>query len=53
MKNLLTSVVAIILMLPVVSMSSGSDRQATQAELDAKCEAARELKLAPEPSRNV
>ena len=48
MKIALTSVIAVSLLFPVVSMSSDNDRQATQEKLDAECEAARELRLAPE-----
>ena len=48
MKILLALVIAIALMFPVVGMSSDKNRQATQKRLDAECEAARELKLAPE-----
>jgi hypothetical protein len=48
MKNLLASVFAATLMFPIVGVSANSDRQAELEKLDAECEAARELKLAPE-----
>ena len=48
MKTLLTPVITIALMFPVGTTGSERDRQARQERLDAQCEAARELKLAPE-----
>ena len=48
MKTLLAPVIMITLMFPVAGMGSDGDRQARQEMLDAQCEAARELKLAPE-----
>lgn len=53
MKILLAPIIAITLMLPVVGMSSDGDRQATQERLDTECEAARELKLAPERAKFI
>ena len=43
----------VALMFPVAGMSTDSDRQATQENLDTECEAARERKLAPERAKFI
>lgn len=53
MKILLALTIAIALTFPFVSMSSDRDRQATQERLNAECEAARELELAPERTKFI
>jgi hypothetical protein len=53
MKNFLIFSFSLALILPSVVVGSGSNRESTQAQLDAKCEAARERKLAPERTRYV
>jgi hypothetical protein len=53
MKYLLALGFAAALILPCVAAGTGSDRQTTQAQLDAECEAARERKLAPERTRYI
>ena len=53
MKNLIAPVLIAALMLSASVTSAESDRQVTQEELDAECEAAREMKLAPERARFI
>ena len=53
MKRLLALVLATALMSPIVGVCAASDQQAEQEKLDAECEAARELKLAPERARFI
>ena len=48
MKTFLAPAITIILMFPIASTGSDSDRRARQEMLDAQCETAREQKLAPE-----
>lgn len=51
MKKLQAFLLATIMMFPIIGMSDNGDRQAEQEKLDAECEAARELKLAPERAK--
>jgi hypothetical protein len=53
MSNLLAPVLVAIFTFPVVGMSAIGERQATQKNLDAECEAARERKLAPERAKFI
>ena len=48
MKTFLAPVITITLIFPIASTGAANDRQARQEMLDAQCQAARELKLAPE-----
>jgi len=52
MNSMVFGVVAAMLLL-YVAAATGSDRQSTQAQLDAECEAARERKLAPERKKFI
>ena len=53
MNRLLALVFATTLMFPISGVSANGDRQTEQKRLDAECEAARELKLAPERARFI
>lgn len=53
MRAMLLLILAAPLMLPFAAFASGDDRQSTQAQLDAACEAARERKLAPEREKYI
>jgi len=53
MEYLMVLGFAAALLLPYVAAGSGGDRQTTQAQLDAECEAARERKLSPERTRYI
>jgi hypothetical protein len=53
MKKLQAFVLATTMTFPIVGMSDNGDGHAEQEKLDAECEAARELKLAPERAKFI
>ncbi len=53
MKYLMIAGFTVAILVASIAVGFSSDRNATQAELDAACEAARELKLAPERAKFI
>lgn len=53
MKKLLAVIVTMVLTIPLVCAAAETEREATQAALDAECEAAREQVLAPQRAKYV
>ena len=53
MKNSVTLLLSLALLLPAAHAARNNDRAARQAELDQACEQAREEKLAPERQKYI
>ena len=53
MKKLLAMIVTITLTTPLVCVAAETQREATQAALDAECEAARQRVLTPQREKHV